>query len=321
MTTINQVDLWGDYVEIEQKEQHTSLASRFVCPPFSVIDTKQAYWQERKRLWANLGIEGEIGRALLAGKGNHRTDYGEDSPTGGYAASFAKTDQDTAVSLFDPALCETLYTWFCPPSGSILDPFAGGSVRGIVAHMLGRRYTGIDLSARQIEANREQAQHIIPNSLPVWIAGDSLELPKLINGEQFDFVFSCPPYYDLEQYSDDPADLSNKPSYDCFLATYRAIIVKLARCLKPNRFACFVVGNVRGGGGAYYDLAGDTVRAFTDYGLKFYNEIVLLTSLGSLPIRAGKHFNAGRKVGKAHQNVLVFVKGDGMVAAKECEQL
>jgi hypothetical protein len=30
-------------------------------------------------------------------------------------------------------LCEIAYRWFSPPGGLILDPFAGGSVRGIVA--------------------------------------------------------------------------------------------------------------------------------------------------------------------------------------------
>ena len=37
------------------------------------------------------------------------------------------------TSIFDPVLCELVYRWFCPSKGKILDPFAGGSVRGIVA--------------------------------------------------------------------------------------------------------------------------------------------------------------------------------------------
>ena len=43
------------------------------------------------------------------------------------------------TSIFDPVLCEIAYRWFCPPAGRVLDPFAGGSVRGIVAALLGRR--------------------------------------------------------------------------------------------------------------------------------------------------------------------------------------
>src|SRR5690242_12336191 len=92
-----------------------------------------------------------------------------DSPNslGNFAARYADGAVDSDVgyrigdqsgtSIFDPVLCELAYRWFCPPDGLILDPFAGGSVRGIVASKLGRRYIGIDLSARQIEANRTQA--------------------------------------------------------------------------------------------------------------------------------------------------------------------
>jgi hypothetical protein len=39
----------------------------------------------------------------------------------------------TCTSIFDPVLCEIAYRWFCPSGGTVLDPFAGGSVRGIVA--------------------------------------------------------------------------------------------------------------------------------------------------------------------------------------------
>ena len=38
--------------------------------------------------------------------------------------------------------------------------------------------------------------------------------------------------------------------------------------------------------------------------------MILVNAVGSLPIRAGKQFNASRKIGKTHQNVLVFYKGD-----------
>lgn len=39
---------------------------------------------------------------------------------------------------------------------------------------------------------------------------------------------------------------------------------------------------------------------------------------GGEPIRAGKQFASGRKLGKTHQNVLVFVKGDGKAATQAC---
>lgn len=39
-----------------------TLGERFGVPPFSVLDARQGYWQDRKRAWLALGIESELGR-------------------------------------------------------------------------------------------------------------------------------------------------------------------------------------------------------------------------------------------------------------------
>lgn len=231
------------------------------------------------------------------------------------------------VSIFDPVLCELAYRWFSPPAGHVLDPFAGGSVRGIVATALGRHYTGVELRPEQVAANADQARVIIPRLTssaighPLWLEGDSREiLPTLADREDVpaaDLVFSCPPYADLEVYSDDPADLSNM-AYDDFLTAYRQIIAASCALLRDDRFAVWVIGEVRDKRGLYRGLVPDTIRAFTDAGLALYNEAVLVTPVGSLPIRAGRQFAAGRKLGKTHQTVLVFCKGDPRAAADAC---
>lgn len=123
---------------------------------------------------------------------------------------------------------------------------------------------------------------------------------------------------DLERYSDDPRDLSTM-EYHTFMANYKRIIFKASQRLKPDRFACFVVGDFRDAKGNYRNFIGDTVTAFTCVGLSLYNEAILVTAVGSLPIRVTKQFTASRKLGKTHQNVLLFVKGRWKVAAKACE--
>jgi hypothetical protein len=47
---------------LTQEEAKRTLAERFGVPPFSVLDARQGYWQERKRAWIALGIESELGR-------------------------------------------------------------------------------------------------------------------------------------------------------------------------------------------------------------------------------------------------------------------
>jgi DNA modification methylase len=222
--------------------------------------------------------------------------------------------ETSGTSIFDPVLCEIIYRWFCPPGGPILDPFAGGSVRGIVAAYLGYKYTGVDLSENQIKANREQADEILKDgNKPDWIVGDSLtNLPE----DEVDLIFSCPPYADLEIYSDDPRDISTMP-YDEFLEKYRAIIKQCVQRLRDNRFACFVVGDVRDKQGFYRKFPWHTIQAFEDAGMKLYNEAVLVTAVGSLPIRIGRQFGSYRKLGKTHQNVLIFYKGNPKAIKEE----
>lgn len=218
---------------------------------------------------------------------------------------------ETGTSVFDPVLAEIAYTWFCPQGGAILDPFAGGSVRGIVASALGYKYKGVDLSSRQVEANRRQAEQIckMDKEKPEWIVGDSAEIDTLAAGE-YDFVFSCPPYADLERYSNDPRDISNM-EYDDFCKAYEKIITRSVSMLKKDRFAVFVVGDIRDKKGFYRNFIGETISAFELAGMKLYNHAVIINQSGSLPVTAGRAFEASRKIAKQHQNFLVFNKDSG----------
>lgn len=318
-----------------------SLADRFVVPPFSILDTRQGYWIERKQTWMALGIQSEIGRG---GEGLARS-YGQDLMRGEHIVGMTRREADKhsnlnnapkmpkwatgigtenmapGTSIFDPVLCELAYRWFSPPDGTVLDPFAGGSVRGIVASKTGRHYIGIDLRHEQVEANEEQAGSICKatDPEPQWITGDSTTIDSLLPSDTAaDLLFTCPPYYDLEVYSDNPADLSAFASYDAFITMYRQIISACVERLKKDRFACIVVGDIRDKKGIYRNFVSDTIAAFQDAGAMLYNEAILVTSVGSLPIRVGRQFSASRKLGKTHQNVLVFVKGDPAKAVAAC---
>jgi len=194
-----------------------------------------------------------------------------------------------------------------------------GSVRGWVAAKTGRRYIGCDLRREQVEENRAQwaAANQGGDITPEWICGDSRNIGALAGAARADMLFSCPPYADLERYSKDPADLSNM-DYPAFIAAYREIVGASLALLLPDRFACFVVGEVRDKRGIYRNFVADTIAAFIDAGASYYNEAILITQAGSLAIRAADGFIKSRKLGKTHQNVLVFVKGDPRRATAAC---
>lgn len=309
-----------------------NLTEKFLVPPFSVLNAREGWWQERKRSWIALGIQSESGRdsellfnkssqsgAVYDKKNTYEAKVGRAVSWDEFFQSHPDLQTLPTTSIFDPVICELAYRWFSPENGVVVDPFAGGSVRGIVAAKLGRQYLGCDLRSEQVEANRQQWQQIDtdPGAAPHWHCGDSRDIQQHFKGVQADFLFSCPPYADLEVYSDDPADISTL-GYPEFVGAYREIIKNALSLLKNDRFACFVVGEVRDAKGIYRNFVGDTVSAFCDAGAAYYNEAILVTQVGSLPIRAGKTFSASRKLGKTHQNVLVFVKGDPRKAVEAC---
>lgn len=282
--------------EEENKEEASKkLTDEFLIPPISVFDTRQGYWQDRKRAWKSLGISSDVGRdEALLGQGLKQLAEKQGSKT------------LTGTSIFDPVLCEVMYKWFNVHEGSIFDCFAGGSVRGIVAEKLGYKYTGIDLRKEQIEANILNAQEMGLN--PTWICDDSLNADLYVEDDSVDLLFSCPPYADLEVYSDDERDISNM-DYEQFKEVYRKIIDISCRKVKNDRFAIFVVGDVRDKKGYYRNFIDYTKECFNKNGFMTYNEIILLEQLGTIPLRARYVFKK-RKVAKAHQNILIFYKGD-----------
>lgn len=282
-----------------------TLVSKYLEPPFTVLDARSMRWQKRKKCWLQLGIQSELGRDVQT--------YGRISNwinRNIQAGHAPKQNQ----SVFDPVLCELIYRWFCPRGGVVVDPFAGGSVRGIVAALLNRKYYGVELSAEQVAENEKQAQDICGSTRPNWIVADAWDVLTELAGIEADLILSCPPYWNLERYSDDQRDLSNL-SWPDFLYRYREIIRRTLSLLRPDRFACFVVANIRDKRGGYVDLVGETIRAFEDAGAQLYNEAVLLTQAGTAPVRAATLFRT-RKLAKTHQNVLVFVKGNVRLAAE-----
>lgn len=346
------------------------LSDEFLIPPFTVLNAREGWWQDRKREWLALGIESEVGRGAnllkfsdtllepdptkrgkaevfasdaMASRaqirGDKETKYGKPKAMATNVQNWVQSKihegdielpaglsaNQSGTSIFDPVLCELAYRWFSPAAGLVLDPFAGGSVRGIVAGKLGRRYIGIDLRPEQCEANEAQRDQIMDPAEPElrWICGDSSDVLSLRHDDQqvpdgeVDFIFSCPPYGDLEVYSELAADLSTMKAGD-FDAAYARIIDRAVHKLRPDRFACFIVGDYRDAKGLYANFVSKTIAAFEAAGARLYNEAILITAVGSLPIRAAKQFRTTRKMGKTHQNVLVFVKGDPRKATEAC---
>ncbi len=274
-----------------------TLKDIFTVPPISVLDVKQKYWKDRRRYWLALGIQSELGREenLLS-------------------LSELMQRKQKSTSIFDPVLCEAMYRWFTREGDTIFDPFAGGSVRGIVASKTGRHYIGIDIRGEQVQSNMEQSLEICDDVIPQWYHSDALTW----DSEEHDFLFTCPPYYSLETYSDISGDISNMNDTE-FEVTYEQILSRHLSSLRDNRFCAIVVGDTRDRNGMYRKFVSKTIDIFERNGCLLYNDIVLLQEPATAAMRSFKYMNSSRKIAKCHQNVLVFVKGDARLATERLE--
>lgn len=332
---------YGEGAEGEEiRKPGPSLSEQFGIPPLSVLDTRRGEWRERKRAWLDLGIRSEVGRdAELVYDANGRKYFNwyyvknaahkaegrvlsNEELMEKYSHLLRSTD---GTSIFDPVLTEIIVRWFSAPGARVLDPWAGGSVRGIVSGAVGRSYDGIELRAEQVEANKEQlplVQEAVRAGLSTegpgvsvsWHVGDSRTVMEgWEEGGTFDLAIGCPPYYHLEKYSDDPQDLSTM-SPEEFDAEMAATLKEVARHLRDNAFAVFVVGSVRETRGSRAGRVLDMRRCMSEAAeaadMWLYNDFVLVTMAGSVGIGAGRSFSKTRVMGRVHQEVLVFCKGD-----------
>lgn len=306
-------------------EPKSSLNDRFVVPPFSILDTRKGYWQARKKLW----------REIIGDFGQSRNDTLIQSPEIKYKDLYQKTRQhreelglafkdylekyvpeevkereakkilSQGVSLLDPVMAELVCRWFGIEGCKTFDCFAGDSVFGYVSAYLGNEFIGIELRPEQVELNNER----VAGMSAQYICDDGQNVAKHITPDSQDLLFSCPPYFDLEVYSDLPNDASNQGSYEDFIAILHNAFSGAIGCLKENRFAVIVVGDVRDKTtGYYYDFCGDIKRIFKENGMRLYNEIILIETGASTALRASRYMDS-RKVAKMHQNILVFYKG------------
>lgn len=306
-----------------------SLHDRFIVPPFSILDTRKGYWQARKKMWREqIGDMGESRndklitspeikyKDLYQRTRKHREELGltfkeyiEKYVPADVLEHEAKKVLSQGVSLFDPVLSETMCKWFTPAEGArIFDPFAGDTYKGLVFALCGHSFRGVELRQEQVDINNRVLEG---RGLDIaYICDDGQNVAKHFDAESQDLLFSCPPYYDLEIYSDDPRDASNQQTYEEFIGILDTAFKAALGCLKPNRFAVVVVGDVRNkDNGFYYDFVGDVKRIFREAGVGLYNEIILVETGASTALRASRYMES-RKVAKMHQNVLVFYKGD-----------
>lgn len=219
-----------------------------------------------------------------------------------------RTDHDSVYtgthSVFPAPLVEWILLRYGGPSGGrVLDAFAGGPPRGLVASIMDMEYHGFEVRQEQIDENLKVIKRLKLENVHYHLADGclmDLELGK------FDVALTCPPYFNLEVYSELPNDLSNFKTYNQFHDAIRICAQSHRQKMKPGAFVCIVVGPFRDKkSGELIDFPAHTTRAFQDAGFIYWQQIVLSKNFGSSAQRSTNSWR-GHKLCPIHEFLLIF---------------
>src|SRR5258706_9630308 len=268
------------------------------------------WWLTTTSIWP---VDELIGRRIR----DWRRLTGEDGHSGTRTQSM-RQDHDSVYtsthSVFPAPLAEWIILRYGGPSGGlIIDAFAGGPPRAIVAAMMGYKYVGYDIRQEQIDENIGTITRLGCESSISYHCGDgTLLLGSATNS--YDFSLTCSPYWNLEVYSDLPNDLSNLPDYETFDHAMLNCAKAHYRVMKPSSFVCIVTCPFRQGGNKdeneLRDFPGDTVRNFRTAGFMLWQKIVLSRNFASAAVRSTTSWK-GLKLVPRHEELLVFRKPTG----------
>lgn len=122
----------------------------------------------------------------------------------------------------------------------------------------------------------------------------------------YDFIHSNPPFFSLEEYSDNPSDLSGLGSYDKWLLAMVDMAKEAERILKPDGLANFVLNDYREKG-YLVNMHSDFMTAILKgTNLKMWDMVVSEVISQSLRFRK-KSYEARRTV-KCHEYIMTFKK-------------
>lgn len=285
--------------QLTPKEKVALMAKDILfIPAFSIFDGRSGIWQERTRKWREIltkDLQGESREKVLA---SEEGIYGSEGD----------------VSLFNPTLAEVLVRAFTKEGDKVIVPF-GELTKVAIPGLYNRDVTGIELRKEQVDLNNKITGQLGLTNVNT-IEGDALNENLY---PEADFIYSCPPYLDLEKYSELKEDLSNQSEAEFFTSMQKFIQI----CYKKLKNDCFFVlifGNIRRPDGSIVDITSKVSELATKEGFKLYNDIVYLQPLGTSSMRSSQ-FVKTRKVVRNHEKVLIFKKGEETGAIKVTKEL
>jgi hypothetical protein len=213
------------------------------------------------------------------------------------------------VSVLDPVACEVILRFFMPKNGkNVYNPFGGGVQMGFVTGWYGYEYLSSEIRQNQCDANNAICSDFYNAK---WFKSDT---SKFTPKQNYDLIFTCPPYYKVEEYLDydgkaPEGELNSLPTYEDFRDMLFKGYENAISVLNDNCFFVVMTGDSRDKKGGYYGVEAEHELFFKSKGLHIYNKITYLECEFTRLATAKKTLNT-RKFPKREQKILVFYKGD-----------
>ncbi|SDE79596.1 hypothetical protein [Riemerella columbipharyngis] len=276
--------------------------------PVNVWDSSKANWNLRKGKWNEMiDLAGK-----MSGVENPRFATREDcwKGMGVFAEKFTGSKINGGASVLDPYACELILKLFMPRDGKrVYNPFGGGVQMGFVAGFLGYEYLASEIRKNQCDANNAICGAFQMQSR--WVCTDSSAYTP---DGKVDLVFTCPPYYKVEEYKDyegiiPDGELNSQKTYQAFRNLLFSGYKKAIEALNNNCFFVIMVGDSRDKNGAYYCTEAETELFLRDCGLHIYNRIVYLEKQITRGVLSTRSIQS-RKLPKVEQKIIVGYKGN-----------
>lgn len=279
--------------------------------PTNIWNSAKGEWRAEKQKWNEL-----IENAGLIGGVTNPTYASREGcwQKGGGLATFATGESlNDGASVLDPFVCELALKLFMPKSGrSVYNPFGGGVQMGFISGFYNYEYLATEIRQNQCDANNSICKAYQMNNVK-WILHDSSTYFDA--DKKFDMIFTCPPYYLVEDYRDydgvkPEKELNGLSTYEEFREMLFKGYENAIKMLNDNCFFVIMVGDSRDPkSGGYYCAEAETEVFLKQQGLHVYNRIVYLETQFTRAMQT-KSTIKSRKLPKCEQKIIIAYKGN-----------
>ena len=236
-------------------------------------------------------------------------DLGDTRSHDGAAQSYKRTvggnTQGTVTSIFPPRVALNILKLYASEATRVYDPFAGGGCRAVMAAKAGLDYIGVEIREDEVDnIYTLAARHNATDNIDI-ICGDSRDPHKAAPSQHFDFCYTCPPYWSLEQYRGGDNDLSMM-TYNGFLSAITDVVTQCKRVLKRGSKSVWVVGLHRHKDGTIAPIPDDIARIHVEQGFAYKEQIIIFRDNKLALQRVGNFEKDKGLLIRRHEYALVF---------------